>query len=65
MSDVQLPITGGCLCKAVRFTAKAPPLAVRQCWCRDCQNFWAGSSTGNLLFETAVVSITGAHLIFT
>ena len=65
MSDVQLPITGGCLCKAVRFTAKAPPLAVRQCWCRDCQYFGAGSSTVNLVFETADVAITGELRIFT
>ena len=59
MSDPHLPITGGCLCKAVRYSVSAPPLLVRQCWCRDCQ-FWAsGSATVNIVFATDAVSLTG------
>lgn len=59
MSDIQLPITGGCLCKAVRFTASAAPIGVRQCWCRDCQYWAAGSGTVNAVFETSAVAIEG------
>lgn len=55
----ELLITGGCLCKAVRFTASAAPIAVRQCWCRDCQYWAAGSATVNAVFEAAAVSIEG------
>jgi hypothetical protein len=58
-------ITGGCLCKAVRYTASAPPIAARQCWCRDCQYFGAGSSTVNLVFNTSDVAITGDLRNFT
>ncbi len=64
MSDTR-PITGGCLCKAVRFEAKAKPVMTRQCWCRDCQYFGAGSSTVNLVFETDDVAITGELRMFT
>lgn len=54
-----LPITGGCLCKAVRYTARAAPIVTRQCWCRLCQYIGAGSSTVNVAFETKDVTITG------
>ena len=59
MTNIQLPITGGCICKAVRYSVATPPLASRQCWCRDCQYFGAGSSTVNMIFNTGDVTITG------
>jgi hypothetical protein len=52
-------ITGGCLCRAVRYTATAEPLAARTCWCRDCQYFAAGSGTVNVVFPAEAVTITG------
>jgi hypothetical protein len=54
-----LPITGGCLCKAVRYEARAAPIMTRQCWCKLCQYVGAGSSTVNGAFETKHVTITG------
>ncbi|RYG33566.1 MAG: hypothetical protein EON93_09405 [Burkholderiales bacterium] len=54
-----LPITGGCLCKAVRYSVSTAPVATRQCWCRDCQYFAAGSSTVNVIFNAADVVMTG------
>lgn len=59
MSDIQLPITGGCICKAVRYSVSAPPVGSRQCWCRDCQYLGAGSSTVNVIFNASDVTITG------
>ncbi len=59
MTDIPLPTTGGCLCKAVRYSVSSPPIATRQCWCRDCQYFAAGSSTVNAIFNAADVTITG------
>jgi hypothetical protein len=56
---ITLPITGGCLCKAVRYDARAEPIVTRQCWCRLCQYVGAGSSTVNVAFETKHVTITG------
>jgi hypothetical protein len=33
----QFPVEGGCQCGAVRYRLTAPPLAVYNCHCRDCQ----------------------------
>jgi hypothetical protein len=52
-------IHGGCICGAVRYTATAPPLAVRACWCRVCQYFAAGNASINLAFARDAVTITG------
>lgn len=61
MSDTEagLPITGGCYCGAVRYTASAPPLGARSCWCGFCQSIGAGSATVNVFFPVSAVTITG------
>lgn len=56
---MNLPITGGCLCKAVRYSVDAAPVLVRQCWCRDCQYWASGSATVNVVFPTEKVSLSG------
>jgi hypothetical protein len=33
----QFPVEGGCQCRAVRYRISAPPLAVYNCHCKDCQ----------------------------
>lgn len=50
--------TGRCNCGAVTATFSAEPIAVRQCWCRQCQKVGAGSATNNALFlnENMVMS---------
>jgi hypothetical protein len=52
-------IEGGCLCRAVRYTATAEPLAVRACWCRVCQHIAAGNASINLAFARDAVTLTG------
>jgi hypothetical protein len=54
-----MPISGGCLCRAVRYTVAADPIACRVCWCRDCQYFAAGSATVNVVFPSSAVSVSG------
>lgn len=52
-------ITGGCLCKRVRFEISAEPIAMRLCWCRDCQYFAAGNATVNVVFPSDALKVQG------
>ena len=52
-------ITGGCLCRAVRYQAGAAPIVTRVCWCRLCQYLGAGSGTVNVCFLTQAITIEG------
>jgi hypothetical protein len=54
-----MEITGGCLCKAVRYSVTAAPIVTRVCWCRLCQYIGAGSATVNTCFPTSAVKVTG------
>ena len=36
---MDLPITGGCRCGAIRYAFRAPPTFKHMCCCRDCQYF--------------------------
>lgn len=54
-----MTITGGCMCRAVRYQVAAEPMATRVCWCRDCQYLAAGSATVNLVFAASAVAVTG------
>ena len=48
MSEIQIPITGGCLCEAIRYELSEPPVETAICHCRTCQK-----STGSA-FEVSV-----------
>ena len=54
-----MTISGGCLCRAVRYTVTADAISTRICWCRDCQYFAAGSGTVNVVFPIHAVTLTG------
>jgi hypothetical protein len=47
-----MTLSGGCLCRAVRYTVAADAVATRVCWCRDCQYLAAGSATVNNVVYT-------------
>src|SRR4051794_18402993 len=52
-------ITGSCFCRAVRFQFDDKPIAVRACWCRDCQYLAAGNASVNAIFRTEGFTCTG------
>lgn len=54
-----MDITGGCLCRAVRYSLTAAPIVTRVCWCRVCQYIGAGSATVNACFPAASLSVSG------
>jgi hypothetical protein len=52
-------VTGGCLCKAVRYEIAAEPIAKRSCWCRLCQYIGAGNATVNAAFPKSAINVAG------
>ena len=54
-----MEVTGGCLCKAVRYRITAAPLVTRVCWCRVCQYLAAGNGTVNACFPSNAITIEG------
>ena len=52
-------VTGGRLCKAVRYEIASEPIATRTCWCRLCQYIGAGSATVNAAFHKGALAISG------
>ncbi|MFO7277439.1 MAG: GFA family protein [Pseudomonadota bacterium] len=54
-----MEITGGCLCRAVRYRITAEPITARVCWCRLCQYIGAGSATVNVCFPSDAITIEG------
>ena len=54
MSEILLPITGGCLCGAIRYELSEPPIEVGICHCRTCQK-----SSGSA-FETGAEFLRSA-----
>jgi hypothetical protein len=55
----EMTITGGCLCKAIRYESASDPVITRICWCRVCQYLGAGSGTVNVCFPTASFTVHG------
>ncbi|MBV8783988.1 MAG: GFA family protein [Gammaproteobacteria bacterium] len=54
-----MTISGGCLCKAVRYRISAAPIVTRLCWCRVCQYLAAGNATVNVCFPSDALEVSG------
>src|ERR1043165_3238981 len=54
-----MEITGGCLCRKVRFRITAEPMAMRLCWCKVCQYFAAGNASAHVVFPGGAITIEG------
>ena len=58
MPEKTMPITGGCLCGAVRFEVSEEPSAVGLCHCRMCQRAYGQASGIWALFGKDVLRFT-------
>ena len=52
------PLTGGCLCGAVRYTVSVPVTTLRACHCTNCQKSSGAAGTVNAVVPSASFSIT-------
>ncbi|MDH5529285.1 MAG: GFA family protein [Paracoccaceae bacterium] len=52
-------VTGGCLCGAVRITAKGQPLRVGLCHCLDCRKHHGALFHASAIFPDSAVTVTG------
>jgi len=61
---MKLPITGGCLCGAVRYQINARPVRMANCHCRTCQKS-SGSAFMALMFvPDSALQVTGSYREF-
>ena len=51
--------SGRCACGAVTASIAAEPIAVRQCWCRQCQQLAGGGASTNAIFPAEAVTVSG------
>ena len=59
------PLTGGCLCGAVRYELSAPPYDLHYCHCRTCQKASGASAiAGGFVARDAITFTRGAPKIF-
>ena len=58
MGEKIMPITGGCLCDAVRYETTEPPSNVSYCHCRKCQKAYGQTSGIFAIFVKGVLRFT-------
>ena len=59
---MKLPVTGGCVCGAVRYECSAAPLLMLKCHCRDCQQISGGPYAPAVIFPFQAFKITKGEL---
>jgi hypothetical protein len=57
--ETRLPITGGCLCGALRYEATAEPIYAGLCYCADCRKASGSGFIPFMGFAAANLTITG------
>ena len=58
------PLTGGCLCEAIRYVCEAQPLAAGHCYCRDCRRSSGTASCSHLAVPEAAFRLTGSPSMY-
>ena len=56
---MELPITGGCMCKSIRYECSVAPLGMGNCHCRDCQYSSGNGHSSVFAMPVGAVKITG------
>lgn len=57
--EVNLPLLGGCLCGAVRYSLNGAPILVHVCHCHDCQSASGSAYSLTVIVPTAALALTG------
>lgn len=52
------PLTGGCLCGAIRYTVSVPVTELRACHCTHCQKASGSAGSVNAVVPSAAFSLT-------
>ena len=55
---MKLPITGGCVCGAVRYQSDVEPVLMVRCHCRDCQRTTGGPYVPAVVFPMVAFRFT-------
>ena len=56
------PITGGCLCGAIRYTISVPVTELRACHCTNCQKASGSAGSVNAVIPAAAFKLTQGTL---
>ncbi|RYD25882.1 MAG: GFA family protein [Verrucomicrobiaceae bacterium] len=59
---MKLPITGGCICGAVRYESTAEPVLMLKCHCRDCQQITGGPYVPAVIFPHQAFRVTQGEI---
>ncbi len=59
MQNVSFPITGGCLCSAVRYEASNLPIWAGHCHCKNCRKHTGAAFASDALFRTEILTWLG------
>ena len=60
-----VPVTGGCLCGAVRYEADGPPAYAGYCCCADCRKASGSGFVGFMGYPATAVRFSGRTRTFT
>lgn len=64
MASASLPVTGGCLCRAVRYQSQKAPIKGFYCHCKMCQKNCGGLYMATMRFIGSDFSITQGILTY-
>jgi hypothetical protein len=64
VANPTVPITGGCLCGAVRYESAAPPIAGFYCHCTMCQKNYGGLFQATVKFAGSTFAFSKAEPIY-
>jgi hypothetical protein len=59
---MKLPLTGGCLCGAIRYEITAEPVRMINCHCRTCQKASGAAYLALLFVPDRAISISGSYM---